>query len=316
MHYVVNDLSLAGQFQDHAGFGLAIDRVMAIRNEIVKYGAALYCHRRLAQATVSEGVSIQQAVARLEMDKRRALMQWLTSHGPYWEDDQAHSGDDWYAVNDTVVTDTGLAEVAACVARGLPREAVSLHPSAWLSTLIVVKYVTDAAEQEIPVCNHWDLSSVRESLEANAKKGLDTWAAFEAHSRRTYAQLTFGPDAFRPLEGQPFGPGAAERLLLRFDILNRLKSCFEKGQRTPSGDALYAQYFTGSKAWFSDSSDTEKREFSGEMVFKDPEESSAYLSCTWHGKIKTPQYRVHFTYPVLPDRPLYVMYVGPKITKR
>ena len=41
IHYVVNELSLCGQFNDAVGFRDAIDRVMSIRNEILRYGVSL-----------------------------------------------------------------------------------------------------------------------------------------------------------------------------------------------------------------------------------------------------------------------------------
>ena len=40
------------------------------------------------------------------------------------------------------------------------------------------------------------------------------------------------------------------------------------------------------------------------------------LFCPWHGKVQTPQLRVHFSYPIRANEPLYIVYVGPKLTKR
>ena len=78
---------------------------------------------------------------------------------------------------------------------------------------------------------------------------------------------------------------------------------------------MYALHFTGGKALFTDSSDAEKAEFNDDLHFPHPE-GAGYLFCTWHGKVKKPQIRIHFTYPILHDTPLYVMHVGPKITKK
>ena len=51
------------------------------------------------------------------------------------------------------------------------------------------------------------------------------------------------------------------------------------------------------------------------MTFKHPTDASKTLFCPWHGKVQTPQLRVHFSWPVRADEPLYIVYVGPKITK-
>jgi hypothetical protein len=315
-HYLVNDLSMCGQFNDPVGFRDAIDRVMMIRGEILKYGMSLYCHRRLTQALVFPDIPMPQAVQHLSLNKRRALMQWLTAHGPHWEDDQVHSSDEWYDVNDNVVTDTGLAEAAACRTRGIKREVVSFEPSGWLHTPIPVRWEALPHDQPILVPNHWRIETVRESLDAHATSVIESWTTLEDFARKAYSRLNFGDDAFHPLDGHPFVPGASERIQVLLGILDRFKGCFDiQGNRTPAGDQLYTLYFTGGKALFTDSSDAEKAEFHNELHFPHPE-GTGYLFCTWHGKVKTPQIRIHFTYPIVHKSPLYVMYVGPKITKK
>ena len=104
-------------------------------------------------------------------------------------------------------------------------------------------------------------------------------------------------------------------MLLR--TLDSFRGCFdEDGQRTAEGHRVYNEHFTGEKAWFSDSSATEKNEFKDEMTFACPDDPSQRLFCTWHGKVKTPQIRIHFSWPVRADSKVYVVYVGPKITKK
>jgi hypothetical protein len=72
----------------------------------------------------------------------------------------------------------------------------------------------------------------------------------------------------------------------------------------------------GDNAWFSDSSEAEKNEFEESLTFPHPVEPGQTLFCTWHGKVKTQQIRIHFSWPVRWDTPLYILYVGPKITRR
>lgn len=79
---------------------------------------------------------------------------------------------------------------------------------------------------------------------------------------------------------------------------------------------MFQLHFTGDKAWFSDSSSTEKSDFRKELTFRHPMNAGEYLFCTWHGKVKTPQLRIHFSWPIRASDPLYVVYIGPKITKQ
>jgi len=112
-------------------------------------------------------------------------------------------------------------------------------------------------------------------------------------------------------------------VLFILDTLNRLKTCFDAdGQRTAEGNAIYQNFFTGKKekkgrgALFSDSSEGEKSKFKQEMTFRHPENPDTSIFCPWHGKVQTPQLRVHFSWPVRADEALYVVYIGPKITKK
>lgn len=316
VQYIMNDLSMCAQFVDAVGFRDAIDRVMRIRGEIVKYGVSLYCHRSLVQAMVFPGVRMSQAVGQLPLDKRRALMQWLTAHGPQWDDDQFHDSDEWYDVAGNLVTDTGLAEAAACCLRGSLRELVSFAPSPWLYSPIPVRWEARSPVEPIPVPNHWSIETVRESLDASATSIIDSWASLEAYARRVYSNLTFVEGAFRPLDGHPFVPGASERIRVLLNILNTFKGCFDRqGNRTAAGDELYSLHFTGGKALFTDSSDAEKTNYKKELHFPHPD-GDGQLFCPWHGKVKTPQIRIHFTYPILKASPLYVVYIGPKRTKK
>ena len=95
MDYLMNDLSLAGQFPDLHSFHEAVDRIMLIRQEIQRGGASFWCHRSLVYAQVTATSGMQQAVQTMPPSKRSAWMQWITRLGPYWEDVRRHQSADW-----------------------------------------------------------------------------------------------------------------------------------------------------------------------------------------------------------------------------
>jgi hypothetical protein len=170
------------------------------------------------------------------------------------------------------------------------------------------------ARVEVP--NYWEPEAVEACL-ATAPPALASWAALEELSISRFVHLRFSENAFGPLRGQPFKQGVAERILVLLDVLQRLKQCFdEHGSRTMDGHVLYQQHFTGDKCWFSDSSDAEKEDFKSDLSFPHPDAPGETLFCTWHGKVKSPQYRIHFSWPVTAAAPVYVVYIGPKITTR
>ena len=321
--FLLNDLSFHGQFLDFGSFRSAIDRLMKIRQVVYHFGCELYCHRNISQALVTPTTSMLQMVQGLTLNERRALLQWIMRQGPFWEDARNHEPGDWLEWNGTVITDTAIGETAWCCLSGIERALVSLMPSNWQFSPISVDWVWDTTKREaVDVVNHWDPTTIKSVLQATPIP-MSSWDRLQALASVRCTYLTFAMDAFAPLNGYPFVPGAAQRLLLVLETLNRFRACFDvDGRRTPEGHEMYRDYFTGRRGdggrgpLFTDSSDTEKRMFEMEMTFKHPEDSGQTLFCPWHGKVQTPQLRVHFSWPVRADEPLYVVYVGPKITKQ
>jgi hypothetical protein len=81
-------------------------------------------------------------------------------------------------------------------------------------------------------------------------------------------------------------------------------------------EELRVLWFEGKYARFTDSSNGEKNEFRKRLTFNHPVTGQEVL-CGWHAKIKSPQYRIHFEWPKQnPEDPLFVAYLGPKLTKR
>ncbi|MBF0409628.1 MAG: hypothetical protein HQM10_19970 [Candidatus Riflebacteria bacterium] len=243
-------------------------------------------------------------------------MQWLTRNGPFWEDSRLHNPSDYLECCEEIVTDSAIGEAALASLHEVRRDLVSLSPSSWEYTPIDV-YLrgNDDKSQLLKVVNHWHENSLTSVLEGNPLP-ISSWQQLATFSKSHCSDLIFSEDAFKPLEGSPFVPGASEKILMLLKILNFFKNCFdEKKKRTMKGHQLYQEYFTGSKAWFTDSSVSEKHDFISELTFKHPKDGAA-IFCPWHGKVKSHQMRVHFSWPIRSDEPLYVVYIGPKITKR
>ena len=319
MELLFNELSIHGQFSDLNTFRAALSRVMVIRTRIRELGFELYCHRNLVNRRVTENSTMPQAVQALDRNSRRALMGWMTRHGPYWEDLQAHSGDDYLecsTYNDGVVTDTAVGEAAYNCLWGGDRRLVSLVPSAWKYSPIPVEWHREDEVESVEIHNYWEADLLEAKLRSH-QPPLESWSDLETTARTRCPGLVFAHDSFGPLAGNPFRRAAAYRILSRLNALHVLKNSFdEHGERTAAGHRLYQKHFTGANAWFSDSSASEKHEFRTELTFPNPAQPSRPLFCTWHGKVKTSQLRIHFSWPVRATQPLYVVYIGPKLTKR
>lgn len=322
MELMLNECSLHGQFHDPNTFYGALENVMLMRSEALRYDRSLYCHRALLEARLGPNLVLRQAVQSMPRDRQRAFLLWATQHGPFWDDVRAHQRDDYLACGDQVVTDTGLGEAAYANLRGLTSSVVSFVPSDYGHDPIPVDWIRSSDSVQALVPNHWSANSLKRALEAS-QPPLASWHQLEAAARKRCEALSFSQDAFLPLDGHPFVHGAAARLLFLLTTLARLKECHDNtGKRTDEGHALYRDYFEGTSGGggrgpaFSDSSESEKRNFVSKLTFRHPTSSDATLFCPWHGKVQTPQLRVHFSSPINASSPLYVVYIGPKLTKR
>ena len=317
MELFFNELSLHGQFFEVSSFAESMNRVMQMREVARRYGRELQCHRNTANEAAVRKRSVRAALGGLERDARSALMQWLTKIGPFWDDERQHGEDDYLECRGEVVTDTGIGEAAFGAFRGFECAVVSARPSCWLASPLSVAWrKSEEPAKTVEIGNFSEVEVLCAAVE-DRPMPISSWAALEQAARRQCPDLIFSPAAFTPLSGIPFRQGVAKRLLSRLMTLQRVKGGFgSHGQWTAEAKEIYGRHFSGEKAWFSDSSESEKSEFRSDLTFAHPAKPGETLFCPWHGKVKTPPLRIHFSSPIKADTPLFVVYVGPKITKR
>ena len=315
MELLLNDLSLHGQFPDLTAFRKAIQLVMSLRSVASGFGHQLHSHRNILNGRVNPTMSLHEALQALSKDEKRSILQWLTRKGPFWEDMAQHSPDLWMACEDEIVTETAVGEAAYCMAVGISRGLVSFSPSKWQSSPLRVKIFSDTVA-DVTIPNYWRIPELEAVLQ-EAKPPIATWGQLESETRASFRRLAFSADCYSYLDGRPFAPGAADRILSLLGVLDQLMGLVDaSGQLTEEGHRLYQNHFAGDRAWFSDSSDSEKHRFEKELTFPNPRGTGNPLFCTWHGKVNTPPYRIHFAWPERPGDPLYVVYIGWKITLR
>jgi hypothetical protein len=163
--------------------------------------------------------------------------------------------------------------------------------------------------------NFWATADLQSFLEQR-EGDVQSWPEMLSRVRARYTNLTFLDNMERHLAGEPFSSTIAQRVLILLDILNRVKAGFTAtGERSDEGEQLIVNYFRHSKAAFTDASETEKNDaiYRAAMTFRLP--NGDPLECFWHGKISHRYFRIHFS-PITPDQPLYIAYIGPKLTKQ
>lgn len=288
-----------------------------------RFNLEVHCNRMLLMAEPMPDVPMQQALQKLSVDERRSAMRWLTHGGPFWDEDalRRHGTDDYLEYQGDVVTDHALGEAAYRTLHDMECSLVSFTPSDWDFSPVEVTWRRDDMDSDDPTValENWrDATTLEERLQ-DASPPVRSWGDLRRISTSRFGSLTFASDCFDPLDGTPFVKSAADRLLVLLDILDRFACAFDaNGARTSEGHRIYQDYFTGidDQGWFSDSSESEMQQFRRVLMFPHPDEPGTSLSCTWHGKVRHPELRLHFSWPIRSGEPVYVVYAGPKLTKR
>lgn len=284
-----------------------------------RFGREVHCDSAIPDREVLYGVNLRRVMGTFSRDKQRAVMSWLDKSGPFWWRDRRHGGDDYLESKGDVVTDSAIAEAAIRTLRDMECSLMSFSPSDWTDSPVEVIWRREAEgfdDQSVGVENFWTTGGLEARL-VRTMAPIQSWDQLQQISERECSQLTFGQECFSPLAALPFRKSAASRILELLRILQRLADGFhEDGSRTRKAQEIYQDHFTGECAVFSDSSLTEKRDFRQQLEFAHPDKPGRVVSCTWHGKIRTMKLRMHFSWPIRHGQPVYVMYIGQKITRR
>ena len=319
MELLVNDLSLHRQFHDISSFREALGRLMAMREVARRFGREIHCYRAMSWAEAIPGVPMQQALSRLTESERRSATLWFTKLGPFWDELRQHGANDWLECRGEIVTESAVGEAAYKVLHDVECGLAGFTPSDWSFSPIEVTWRHDAeglADQKAMLDN-WMDAIVLEAELRDAAPPIKSWNDLRNVSVNQFSSLLFADDCFKPLSGVPFAKSSGERIRVLLGILDRSVRAFDaEGRRTPEGQQMYQDYFRGDNALFSDSSDTEKNRFQKELTFPHPDGSKGPLFCTWHGKERSRNLRLHYWWSGKADDQVIVVYVGPKITKQ
>ncbi|MCY4672484.1 MAG: hypothetical protein OXD43_01735 [Bacteroidetes bacterium] len=322
MDLLLNDLSIHEQFHDLTDLQRAFAQLIEMRRVAWSFEREVRCTRLIYGRKPIPGVELLSAINRISnQNLKRAILSWLTRSGPFWEESQKHSGDDWLECEgELIVTDTGVGEAAFRMLNDEKCGLITIYPSDWTYNPLLVtwKRGIEATDTTVMSVNNWWAPRELENDLARMRSPIGSWQELAESSVSSFDGLTFFEESFDPLFKLPFSRSASNRIGQLLTTLSSLVRAYDAdGNRTGEGHKIYSKFFTGERAWFSDSSDSEKRRFREELKFSDRTLQISGLSCTWHGKINyTTPIRMHFSWPIQAGKPLYIVYIGPKKTMR
>jgi len=321
MQWIVNELSIDGNFRSVDEFLEELIQLLHLRktNTIINNG--LLCSRQIGNQPVVAGILFRQAVmTHASRDTKSLILSWINKNGPYWDDDRSSNDDDYFEHNGVDVTDLGLGECSRRILLNKDSAVVSLlSPSSNFNcnTLDIVQGLPQEPLALIQVSNISDTISLQKCAEKTRERPKN-WATAIEYLREKFDCLAISYEVEEILQPHPFSSYVVERLEELLGVLHHLmESRDEQGRYTDETNQIITKHFSGDKAWFTDESNKNKnkKKFKDQLTFKDPLNPDETIFCPFHGKIKTPQFRIHFLLPEAEDKLLRVAYIGPKITK-
>jgi len=313
----INELSLVGQYRSAEEFRVALEPLLRLRQRSGVVRNLLFCSWEFSNRLVTTQQNVQQAVrATGDRTYKQQVLNWLTKAGPFWTDDRASNPDDYFHFDGTDVTELGLGEAARrClieIAAGVFSFSGSI-PAFERAPVVVHHGLPEDPIGDVAVDNCWTIDDLTEKTIA----APESWAQMLDSAIVQFESLRLTDYIIDRLSRNPFQRSICGDVLERLRVLNRIARELSPGSSLSArGNELWQTFCVGDKAWFSDESPNDKRYFKHELSFPDPDDSSNKLDCTWHGKVKIAQFRIHFEWPRPVDQAyLKVVYIGPKITK-
>jgi len=312
-----NDASLEGRFASPAEFKASFREVMSIQRALKKWGAHLSVCKTLRYRQVTPDMTLQKWVGSLPLDQQTEAYLWI-SNGPFWDKPARHPEEyfTWECDGEnTLVTYTALAEATYLFHEGRNVWLVTITPSRFAVCPLVILWEkeNERGNLRFEMPNFWSSTILEKALEYLPQE-VESWDGLLLWINRHCPYLLVSSEIKAQL-GAQFFPNVANRCQVLLQALNEIAEAVTKDDEQKYL-GLRATWMEGEMARITDSSEREKNEFTPEMTFMHTE-TGENIVCHWHGKIKTPQYRIHFEWPMPQTaKKMFVGYIGPKITKR
>lgn len=315
MIFYFNDLSINGKFLTA---DTAVESLVKLYVTFSQLSLRLVVTKSLLYRSMVGSTNMLDVIASSGKSHRGLLLGWLAKSGPFAEDDQLQVDDDlwWFGLTD--VTEGGLGEAARRQSQGFAVASFSSSQGCQgafdCSPLELLQGFPEEPISQVDLSNVWttdDLAALAKSMQ---REPAD-WTQFISECVVRYQFLEIDVENFNhALTKHPFNKNVVRRGFALLEVLNKIaQGLSEDGSLSEVSMELVTTHFQGEKAWFSNEKPADEDVF----WFRDNKNGGEQLYCSWHGKIKTPQFRLHFQWPIpIGQRIIRVLYLGEKLTKR
>ncbi|MGE4668641.1 hypothetical protein [Yersinia enterocolitica] len=308
---------MSNQFNNSNDFINHLIFLMKLRKENGNFGDRFICPRGMSEKIVCNGRTLRQTILDYNnRDLKNKVLDWLDKAGPFLEYDDEDYGRILCEFNGELIEGCVIENVACKTYKREEAKTYSFDKSNpdFSYAPLIVNYTDNISSGDLHIDNIWSEEQI--TTIANAWVRIpESWSELMKYLKDTFESLKFNDDIITYLSRHPFSVVISDRIIVLMKILNDYVNSHDENKiRTALTNELIRDFFSGEKAPFTDESDTNKKDFKKEMTFDINGESKC---CSWHGKVKHQEFRIHFQYPFSArmDK-LVVVYIGPKITKK
>lgn len=318
MQWIINELSLEAQFTDLDDFENKIGKLLCLKHQHAQLKANLLAARgELNRIVLFNNLTFSEIVSKkINKNLRKQILSWLDKNGPFWTDQRVPHHDDYFSYQSRDVTDLGLGECARRKIGSLEISAYSFSGVFSQTPLAVDHGLPEDPQGQYLIDNIFDIESLQQSANCALPKPHN-WDVALTRLIEQFPNLMISDQVFQQMFPVPFGIGIYDAIVDRCRVLSEFIDSRDKnGRNTPRSQECLDQYFGGEKAWFVNSSETERAQFKSALTFADLIDQRPKLF-PYHGRIKNPQLRIHFEWPIAQSqKQIQIVYIGPKLTKR
>lgn len=319
MRLFLNELSVEKSELSISDIAEAVSDFLSERAKNCDVYRSVYISKYFSNKNV-DVKSFTEAVQCLGRDKRILFYEWM-QRGPFMEGVDSPLEDNLFYYGEFDVTELGLGFAGRQNKCGLRAGTFSpfshTNSEFCIPNIQVLQGFIEEPIEYFDIENVFELDDLRKFFELKIET-IERWDDLEEYSKKNFENLLFEKSCFSPAQQTPFSNNLRDRVIEILSILNSMMEEMQHdGSLSVDGLKLKQKYFVGGNALFSDESDNNKVKFRRDMTFDDPEILGKKIICFWHGKIQTPQFRVHFLWPVeKPFETMKIVYIGPKISKK
>lgn len=308
--FFLNEHSVHGQYGTSAEFKSALRVILEARSAIEGGGFRFLSDPKICMRKTIGQVEFFQSVIDIgDKELQSAVLSWLSKSGPFWLPEQAHSEKDIFACLNEDGAGTAIAEAACRHSSQTICDLVSFAPSNFNRTPLRIVWTRSAGEDlNVDLGNYWELSALSTYLAELTP--IKDWDGLYRWTNDKCKNLLFSENVLEPIKVLPFKYSAVEQIQMLLLILDDLSKSHEiSGALNPHGLQLHKMHFTTERGRFSD-------EAPNKLFYFSHPRTSEKIQCSWHGKVRMDvQYRIHFQWPKPTQYPLWVAYIGPKLTR-